>query len=78
MLLWLSSGWGDEGPIDLTRDVAFKTANDLGFGFPLLGAAVGVGAGALVPAQPPDSEQVERPIGIAIAATAEPMAMGLP
>jgi hypothetical protein len=58
MLLWLSSGRGGEGSVDLAGDVAFEAADDFFLCEAFGGAAFDVGAGALVPAQSADHDAV--------------------
>src|SRR6266496_4406527 len=64
---------GTEGVVELAGDVALEAADDLGFAQALGGAAVGVGAGASTVAEPADGDQVERSVGLAVAAAAEPV-----
>src|SRR6266542_5746292 len=64
---------GAEGVVELAGDVALEAADDLGFGQALGGATVGVGAGASAVAEAADGDQVERAVGLAVAAAAEPV-----
>jgi len=80
MLLWMSSGGlklvrVDE-LVELTGDVAFEASHDLLLGQAFLGASLGVGAGARVPAQSAEHDPVESGVGLAVAAV-EPVAAGL-
>jgi hypothetical protein len=63
---------GDQGVVDLAGEVALDAAQDLRLGHPLLGAPLGVGAGAWTPAHANDHGQVERPVR----ATVQPVPVG--
>ena len=69
---------GAEGVVDLAGDVAFEAADDFALGFPFAGSPGRVVAGARAAAQPADCDEVERAVGLAIAAVVEPVAAGLP
>jgi len=79
---WL--GWSEvefgevcaEGVVDLAGDVALEAAHDFTLGFAFAGSAFGVGAGALAVAQATDGDQVQRTVGLAVAAGVEAMAGG--
>src|SRR5919202_2074851 len=81
MLLWVVKGrphvgWGSQQAVDLASQVALQAANDLRLGEPLGGPSRDVVLGTWVPTHPADGEQIERPIGVAIATAVEPMAGG--
>ena len=68
---------GFEGAVDLAGDRAFETADDVlvvfaGFGAP---GRVALGAGAA--SEPEDGDEVQRPVGLAVASGVEPVAVGL-
>src|SRR5450755_3813621 len=60
-----------EGVVDLAGDVAFEAAHDVALGLAFGRAALGVCTGALAVAQPAGSDQVKRPVGLAVAAVVE-------
>src|SRR5450432_1589929 len=66
-----------EGVEDLARDVALEAAHDFALGLAFGGAAFDVGAGSVAVAQPADGDQVERSVGLAIAAVVEAVTGGL-
>ena len=68
---------GEQGVVGLARDVALEAAHDFALGLAFGGAAFRVGAGALAVAQPADGDQVQRPVGLAVAAVVEAVAGGL-
>ena len=57
--------------VDLAGDVALQAAEDLAFGLALGGASLRVGACALAVAQPADGDEVQCPVGLAVAALVE-------
>ena len=61
-------GWGRDDLVDLTGDVALQAADGFASGFAFGDAASEVVAGAGVPAQPEQSDAVERGVGSAVAA----------
>src|SRR2546423_1484103 len=73
----LSTGWTGQNGVELSRDVALQTADDLGLGLSLSGPPLHVGAGGCMPGHPADRDQVQRRARLAVAATAQPMAGGL-
>src|SRR5450755_1646061 len=66
-----------EGVEDLAGDVAFEAAHDFALGLAFGGAAFDVGAGSVAVAQPADGDEVERSVGLAVAAVVEAVAGGL-
>ena len=68
---------GLEGGVDLAGDVALEAAEDLALGLAFGRAALRVGACALAVAQTADSDQVQGPVGLAVAAVVEAVAGGL-
>src|SRR5215208_4284287 len=66
-----------EGGEDLAGDVALEAPHDLSAGPALGGAAGGVVAGGLVPAQSDEHDPVEGGVGLPVAAAVEPMPDGL-
>src|SRR5512133_2088239 len=70
----LSTGWTGQDGVELSRDVALQTADDLGLS--LSGPPLHVGAGGCMPGHPADRDQVQRRVRLAVAATAQPMAGG--
>src|SRR5512133_3223182 len=69
---------GDQGVVDLAGQVALDTTPDLRLGAALVGAPLGIGAGAWAPAHADHDRQMQRPVGVAVTATVQPMAMVLP
>jgi hypothetical protein len=67
-LLWVSSGRRQEYVVELAGDVALQAANDLGLRLALAGAFLGIRPRPVVPAQPPDGQQIEGAVGVAVAA----------
>jgi|SRR5450755_49567 hypothetical protein len=65
-----------EGVVDLAGDVAFEAAHDLTLAFAFTHAALGVGVGALAVAQTADRDEVQRSVGLAVAAGVEAVANG--
>src|SRR6266536_3635820 len=89
MLSWVSSafggsylavGWeqrgadGHEDWVELTGDVALETADDFGLGSTLCGSALHVGARGWVPAHSAHSQQVQRPVALAVTAAVKAIA----
>src|SRR6266542_6062039 len=71
-------GWiPSQQRIELAGDVPLQTPQDLFLRQAFSGAPVDVGSRRRVPAHPPDSEQVQRPIGVAVTTPVEPVAVGL-
>lgn len=70
-------GGCDQYLVDLAGQVALEAADDLGLGEALCGAAVEVVTGARVAADPGERHGVEGIVGAAVAATVEPVAVGL-
>src|SRR4029450_8300119 len=68
---------GDQGVVDLAGRVSLDTAHDVLLGQPLLGAPLGIGPGAWTPAHADHHGKVQRPVGVAVTATVEPVAVGL-
>ena len=68
---------GEEGVVDLACDVAFEAAHDFALGLAFGGAAFDVGAGSVAVAQRADRDEVERSVGLAVAAVVEAVAGGL-
>src|SRR5512132_2523277 len=56
----LSTGRTGQNGVELSRDVALQTADDLGLGLALFGAPLHVGAGGWMPGHPADRDQVQR------------------
>src|SRR6266540_5482682 len=67
---------GGQRVVGLARDVALETADDLGLGLAFGCSALGVGARAGAVAQA-DGDQVQRAVGVAVAAVVETVAGGL-
>src|SRR5450631_3819183 len=65
---------GAEGVEDLARDVALEAAHDFALGLAFGGATYDVCAGALAVAQPADSNEVKRPVGLAVTPVVEAVA----
>ena len=66
---------GGDGAVNLADEVPFEAADDH-----LVGASFGessghVVLGRLVPAEPADDDDVERPVGVAIAVAVEPVVL---
>ena len=75
--------WGDcwgvgEELVDFAGDVAFEAAEDLSAGLALRGAPGGVGLGALVAAEADHGDAPEGVVGLAVAASVQPVAHGAP
>src|SRR5512132_4394012 len=70
-------GWRLEEVVDLAGHIALEAADDLGLGVALGDAAGDVVLGALVDAHAGDHDQVQRRVGLAVAAPVEPVALGL-
>jgi hypothetical protein len=68
---------GGQRVVGLARDVALETADDLGLGLAFGCSALGVGARAGAVAQAADGDQVQRAVGVAVAAVVETVAGGL-
>jgi hypothetical protein len=66
-----------EGVVDLAGDVSLEAAHDLALGFAFTRATLGVSAGALAVAQAADGDQVQRSVGLAVAARVQAVAGGL-
>src|ERR1019366_9731490 len=62
---------GAKGVVDLAGDVALEAAEDLALGLAFGGPSLRVGAGALAVAQSADGDQVQCPVGLAVAAVVE-------
>jgi hypothetical protein len=58
----------------LPRYPDYLLAHDLALGFPFRGSAFDVCVGALAVAQPTDGDEMERAVGLAVAAVVEAMA----
>jgi hypothetical protein len=71
-------GWRLEEEVDLAGDVALAAADDLELGVALGDAAGDVVLGALVDAHAGDHDQVQRRVGVAVAAPMQPVALVLP
>ena len=76
----MSSGSGElrfaalpERCVDLAGDVAFEAADDLALALALAGAPLDVGLGRLVVAHADEDDPVERRVGLAVAASVEPV-----
>jgi len=69
MLLWLVK-WrpGYQDAVELSSDVAFQAADDLGLGLAFLGASLDVGVGRPVPGHSPDRDQIQRQVRLPVAA----------
>src|SRR5687768_18391435 len=81
MLLWVVKGcphvrWGSQQPVELAGQVALQAADDFRLREALGGPPRDIVPRARVPAHSADGQQIERPIGVAIAAPVEPMAGG--
>jgi hypothetical protein len=76
MLLWLSRGVFEEF-VDAACDVSFEAASDLSGGFAFGESSGGVGAGFGVAAESAEGDGVQRPVELAVAASAESVAGGL-
>jgi hypothetical protein len=70
-------GWGGDDLVDLAGDVALGAADGFAPGFAFGDAAGEVVAGAGVPAQPGQSDAVERGVGLAVAAAVQAVTVGL-
>src|SRR5215216_3688902 len=68
---------GAQRAVGLTRDVALEAAEDLRLALPFGGPAPRVGACARAVAQAADGDQVQRAVGVAVAAVVEAVASGL-
>src|SRR4029453_19326101 len=75
----LPAGWGyrQQDVVDLAGDEPLEAADDLPFGLALGGAPGHVGAGARIPAQPAHGDHPQRAVGVAVAASVQPVAGGL-
>jgi len=69
---------GAECVVDLAGDVALEAADDLGLGPAFGGTACGIVAGALAVAQPADSDEMQCPVGLAVATRVEAVTAVLP
>src|SRR6266511_5157480 len=81
MLLWLSSGGegllgAGEGFVDLAGDVAFETAYGVLCGQSVVDSFVAVCAGVGAGCESGAGEDVEGSVGLAVAASAEAVAVG--
>src|SRR4051812_9642807 len=82
MLLFRSSGFCSRGAVlageagDLTRDIALEAAHDLRLRLSLPRAAPDVVDGGLVEAHAGDDDAVERGVGLTVAASVQPVAVG--
>ncbi len=63
--------------MDLAGDVALEAAHDLALRFAFASPPLGVGAGAVAVAKPADGDQVQRAVGLTVAARVEAMTGGL-
>src|SRR5215207_5569067 len=68
---------GGQRVVGLARDVALEAADDLGLGLAFGCSALGVGARAGAVARAADGDQVQRAVGVAVAAVVETVAGGL-
>jgi hypothetical protein len=68
---------GDQGVVDLWSEVALDAAHDLGFGQAFLGSPFDIGTGAGAEPHPDDNGQVQRLVGVAVAAAVQPVPAGL-
>ena len=68
---------GDQGVVDLTGEVALDAAHNLGFGQAFLGPPFDIGTGAGTEPHPDDNGQVQRLVGVAVAAAVQPVPAGL-
>ena len=73
----LAAGRAEVG-IDLAGDVTLQAADDLRLGFPFGRAALGVGVGGRVRAQPGEHDPPQGMIGLAVTAGVEPVAGEFP
>src|SRR5580704_2914432 len=67
-----------EVAVDLAGDVTLQAADDLRLGFPFRRAALGVGPGGRVRAQPGEHDPPQGMIGLAVTAGVEPVAGDFP
>jgi len=67
-----------EVAVDLAGDVTLQAADDLRLGFPFGGAALGVGAGGRVRAQPGEHDPPQGMVGLTVTAGVEPVAGDFP
>jgi len=67
-----------EVAVYLAGDVTLQAADDLRLGFPFGGAALGVGAGGRVRAQPGEHDPPQGVVGLAVTAGVEPVAGDFP
>src|SRR5512140_2931179 len=65
---WALAGGRAEVAVGLAGDVTLQAAGDLRVGFPFGGAALGVGAGGRVRAQPGEHDPPQGMIGLAVTA----------
>ena len=70
-------GWVLEGREDLAGNVAFEATDDLGLAQSLSGAAAYVCLGPAIVTKPDHHDTIESRIGLAVAATVQPMPAGL-
>ena len=64
--------------VDLAGDVTLQAADDLCLGFAFFGAALGVGAGGRVRAQPGEHDPPQGMVGLTVTAGVEPVAGDFP
>ena len=62
---------------DFASDIAFEAADDLSFAHALLGAAPHIRDGSLIVAEPNHNHPMKSGVGLAVAATVEPVPIGL-
>lgn len=68
---WGGADVGGDGAVDGAGDVALEAADD-GFVAASFGSTFGhVGLGGLVPAEPADDDDVQRPVALAVTAAVE-------
>ena len=75
---WALAAGRAEVRVDLAGDVTLQAADDLRLGFPFGRAALGVGAGGRVRAQPGEHDPPQGMIGLAVTAGVEPVAGDFP
>src|SRR4029453_7143468 len=68
---------GDQGVVDLAGQIALDAAHDLGFGQAFLAPSVDIGAGTGTKPHPDPDGQVQGPVGVAVPAAVQPVAVGL-
>ncbi len=68
---------GPQNFVDLARDVALETANDLSLGLALFHPSLHVLPGCLVPAETNHHDAVERGVRVSIASPVEAVALDL-